>query len=200
MISINRLDILNPNDCHLYKYVLNDNNKKITFYQSGNRDLNMILYSQDDNKTLCITKKDDYQLYKAFNNAYESIINLTFLKERSNEFIKVYKNEIYPSLVDEENNILWKSDAPVDTSGNNELEYNYLKISKNDETIFLTFIPVCDTKRSCLVEFNTDRSRYQSAVYVFVNLMYELEKVIELNGQITLDEYANDIKVKILNN
>jgi len=131
-MKINRID---NNIIHGYDYELIEDNKKLKIIYAGNLDLYYILqfddeipYGEKASKTFDITK-DNYELYKLFDELYNNIINGMIWEDEK----RIKQSSIYKDLVDKNKNICWISDE-----GQRELE-DSLTISKEKDKIHLSF-------------------------------------------------------------
>lgn len=189
MINIKRSSSHNLMDCHEYNYELTDEHSYIKFCQSGSRDLMMIFYSYDGFNSMNISK-DNYLLYKLIDKLYNNIISLKIyqehLKKYGYENINTKYYQTLLAMLYDGSSITWKSDAPIE---DNTKLYNYLKITKKDNSYELSFNSDMN-KNMILVEFNTDRSRYEAFVFEFYDLLKGLKEISEPYRQITLDEYV----------
>jgi hypothetical protein len=193
MINITRSKIENFIDCHDYGYTIFADDIVLRFYQSGNRDLNMVFWLKKNNNTLIVNKEENYLLYEVFNTLYLNIINRKFLEEYSETYKKNFDEEIMTKLITNENHIFWKSDAPIrDEDYRSDMKYNYFDIVIDKEKVILevTSDKQLQNNKPITIEFNTDRSRYGSAVTPFCKLLENMEKITEPYRQIALDEYA----------
>lgn len=182
MLELEREIIENFLDCSKYNYKFIQNDSVINFYQGGNRDLYFTCNSKDYKKEviLNINIVDNYSLYKELENLY---FNLTNINNRS-----LFEKETVEKLFNG-NFISWESDDCIDTPNeDNDKKYNYLNIYKYENEFILKFIN--NSKRKIFsIAFNTDRSKYGSLVYYFMDFLNNLEIITEDYQQISIDEW-----------
>ena len=182
MFELKRIEQDNLMDCCKYNYDFILDDSVIRFYQAGNRDLYFTCYSSDYKKEidLNINIFENYQLYKELENLY---FNLTNQDSES-----LVRKQAVESLFDG-NFISWESDDCVDIPINDDDKiYNYLNIYKYENEFVLKFINN-SKRKNFSVAFNTDRSKYGSLVYYFMDLLNKLEDVTEEYHQISIDEW-----------
>lgn len=185
-MTVTRNEIQTFTDCHPYVYQFDNVNDKITFYQSGNRDLNLSCYSKSK-KVKMIISNDEYLLYESVLKLWNNITTACFLKNMSDVYIKSYQRELYDG-----NRISWKSDAMIDEFSNvREKKYNYLNIYRTTDSFVFELINNSDNN-NFVIEFNTDRSRYGSFVYAFWLFLQDLKEITEPYRQITIEEYLHE--------
>lgn len=177
------------NWCNPYSYTFITDDSKIFYTQIGSGDLSFLCEPKDyqDKINIVINKSDNILLYQAFNKLYNNVIYEMSFNEH------YFVGPVYERLYDG-NKLSFQSDAMADEenmyNGSKERAYNYLNVSKNDDTFELEFINNSGNKKFC-IEFNTDRSRYERLVFHFVILIRDLKDVTEPCRQITTDEYLN---------
>lgn len=189
---VKREEMENMQDCHKYAYEFKEDEFLVKFYQAGNRDLYFYCLSIQYLKEIEIKiNKSDYLLYNCFDKLYNEITYEILQKYQESPAIK----ENYQKLL-VNNEILWESD---DVTSEDELNkgnkiYNYLIISKQEDKYILKFVNNSNERRF-LISFNTDRSKYGSFVYPFMELIRNLKIATEPNHQITLYEHLNELKL-----
>ena len=174
-------------DTHPHSYIFTDNSNKVTFFQSGNMDLNFWCISKEKEFELIIDESENYGLYQLFKNLYT---NLLYNYKEKYGYDELFQNGY----------IYLQSDAPANEYSMDEFIYNYFKIDIDNENRYhMTFINNTD-QVSFVVELNTDRSRYGILVYEFFKLLKGLEELTEEYHQITIDEYLYQKKLTKNNN
>lgn len=179
MINIKRLEQENFMDCCQYSYRFELDDSIILFYQGGNRDLYFSCYSKEFKKEidLKINLYEDYQLYKEIESLYNNLIQNPLYKKMN---IKEVFNGKFINL---------ESDDCINTPITDEdLIFNNLNIYKRENEFILKFINN-SKRRSFSIVLNTDRSKYSSLVYYFMDLLNKLEEVTEEYHQISIDEW-----------
>lgn len=176
------------NDCFKYNYDFILHDVKISFFQSGSRDLNFLCIPKTHTKKIDIeiSKELNYDLYEVFNKLYNNIISK---KNTKNINTKLFLDRIYDG-----SKISWQSDDYADEvemqNGMVKPAYNYLNIYRKNDIIKLECINnSTKSLNNFNIAFNTDRSKNGIFVWNFMDLLNDLEEVTEEYKQITFDEY-----------
>ena len=162
----------------------------LEFYQLGSFDLAFTVHKFDAEKSVIsfnIDKNEYSKVYELITDMLDTIEKLKYLRE-TNIISPEYK-ELY-----EKGYFSWKSDAPAneDHLGTQEKIYNYLDIIQHEDAYELKFISNFKGHYyACVVEVNTDRSRYNSLRFPVWDFFNSLEKVVK---EISIEELDNVYK------
>ena len=186
-----------------------DSNLLISF--GGTGDLYWTIKSNDVEKqnTISITK-ENFGLYKLFDQLYEDIKNINLYEDREvdDEIYRVYNHSNYNELFDgESKTITWYSDETAHKVA------NYVTIKKEDESFNISF----DTQQDIdgyeedsksdfyiAIRFRNSGSSYYPFNVVFMemyNKLVDLEDTNEYGHQIHMEEYLYEkekAKTKVL--
>ena len=79
MVEVTRKNNYTFDDCHSYAYEFRTEDLIVDFSQSGNRDLYFTCFPREDKKInqLKISMFDNYLLYRAIDELYKDITDLT---------------------------------------------------------------------------------------------------------------------------
>lgn len=189
-----------------YDLWLKNNNKELKIMFGGNLDLYLSLSNGDfisENKNTCIDfdiTKENYQIYSAFDEMYNNIINGTpFGKktdyDKMNSFIDRFE---YHKLVDKNKDIIWVSD-----DGPEEVEDRF-KFSKIDEDTYRLFFYRNDkepeigfkSNTSIVVRVRNSGSRYGYFNCPFMIMFNKLQELDPVYHQIHFEEIAYQKKLE----
>jgi hypothetical protein len=187
-----------------------DENELIIKY-GGTGDLYLTIKSNDVEKhnTISITK-ENYELYKLFDQLYEDVKNINLYEDREvdEEIYRVYNYANYNELFNkEEETLTWYSDETAHDAA------NILKIKKENDSYKVSFdtqpnIKGCDEDSKSdyhiSIRLCNSGSRYYPFNSVFMNMynnLLDLEDVNEYGHQIHMEEYLYEkekAKTKVL--
>ena len=186
-----------------------DSNLLISF--GGTGDLYWTIKSNDVEKqnTISITK-ENFGLYKLFDQLYEDIKNINLYEDREvdDEIYRVYNHSNYNELFDgESKTITWYSDETAHKVA------NYVTIKKEDESFNISFHTQQDidgyeedskSDFYIAIRFRNSGSSYYPFNVVFMemyNKLVDLEDTNEYGHQIHMEEYLYEkekAKTKVL--
>lgn len=191
-----------------YDIVLEKSKKILRIIYGGNGDLYWTAYdlNSETNKVIFEITQEDHELYKLFDELYESIKNHQIYKVDQNELDfcetetekqKLYesvkkRNQDLPSysnydLLYKDGVISWHSDSTTYEDA------NVVNISKADEKIILEFILYNkDMADEDSIRFCNSGSRYKPFNLPFMNMFNQLQ---EYNPEISADEQGYQKKL-----
>ena len=178
---------------------LKENENELTIKFGGTGDLYWTIRSRDVNKhnTITITK-ENYDLYRLFDNLYEDIKDINLHEERNvdEEIYRVYNYSNYNELFNRENKMItWYSDETAHDTA------NILKIQKEDDSYKVSFGTQPDIKGydedsksdyHISIRLCNSGSRYYPFNTIFMMMYNELVKLEDVNDyghQIHMEEY-----------
>lgn len=178
--------------------------KYLAITYMGNLDLYWSIYSDDINKdNEFIITKENYEVYKLFDQLFNDIININVFNDEEpdeeKEMYRLYNKSNYNELYNENTNtITWYSDETASEVA------NILKIKKEYGTFKIQFyiqphIGEYDEDFHSLhyipIRFRNSGSRYEPFNVVFMRMysnMEELDDVNDCGHQIHIEEYLYD--------
>ena len=185
---------------------LEENNKQFIISFLGNLDLYWIIKTKEkDNKHSFVITKENYDLYRTFDELYSDIENINIFDKDSFETEETdiedeYSN--YKELFNKENKtITWYSDETAHEVA------NVLKIKKQDNIFKIEFYTQphiygydrdFNSPNYIPIRFRNSGSRYYPFNVVFMRMYNKLKKIDDVNDyghQIHIEEYMyNKIK------
>ena len=194
--------------------ILEEDNKQFMIYFAGNLDLYWkIVSNEDNNKHSFIITKENYDLYRIFDELYSDIENVNvlvkdlFLDKKidyDEEKIRLCNRSNYNELFDDENKtITWYSDETA-----HEVS-NILKIKKEEDIFKIEFYvqPYIsgydrdfNSPNHISIRFRNSGSYYKPFNFLFMKMYNKLKTIDDINDyghQMNIEEYLYN-KVKKL--